>query len=267
MTSISTIVVAHNHLTEVLRCLRSLQQTAVFDTAQPLEFLVADDASSEVNFMELLPPCTAKVIRRDVNGGFAANANTGAAFAQGDILLFLNQDTYALPQDANGNPFSVGWNIALAKTFESDPAIGIVGAKLLFPDGKIQSAGGIFDAHCQPAHRCLGYSDHTFAEVNTPQEVSWVTGAALAIRRSLFAEIGGFDEGYVRGYFEDTALCLSARERGYKVWYEPTVQLVHEVGTSGGNPDFMKNALRFKQAWVDTKKVKPDTYQLKERWW
>lgn len=264
MTSISVIIPAFDHLQEVLTCLTSLQ---TFASKQiPIEFIVADDASPSVFLPAVLPPCAAKVIRRPQNGGFAANANTGAQFAMGDILLFVNQDVYGVGQDAQERPFSIHWDVPLVTAFEN-AEIGIVGAKLITPDGRIQSAGGLYDAHGQPFHRCLGYGDHTFAEVNTPQEVSWVTGAALAIRRDLFTQVGGFDEGYVRGYFEDTALCMSVKERGFKVWYEPRCQLVHSVGTSGGSPYFMQNAARFKALWVDTKKVTPDTHEIKERWW
>lgn len=266
MTSLSVIVVAHNHLEEVTECLATLQFMACREPEYPIEFIVADDASDKVFLPKHISPCAAMVVRRPDNGGFACNANTGAKYAKGDILFFCNQDVFAVHDDADGLPFSQDWNVPLVRAFD-DPTVGIVGAKLITPDGNIQSAGGLYDAHCQPFHRCLGYSNHTFAEVNTPQEVSWVTGAALAIRRSLFEQVGGFDEGYVRGYFEDVSLCATVRELGYKVWYEPRCQLVHRVGTSGGSPYFMQNAMRFKEQWVDTKKVKPDSYTIKMGWW
>ena len=264
MTSISVIIPAYEHLQEVLTCLSSLQAFA--SRTIDIEFIVADDASPSVLFPALIPSCAAKVIRRPVNGGFAANCNTGAMYADGDILLFVKQDVYAVGQDVNEQPFSPNWDVALVNAF-ADDSIGAVGAKLIFPDGKIQSCGGELDAHCQPYHRCLGYADHTYTEVNTGREVTWTTGAAIAIRAPLFKQLKGFDEAYERGYFEDADLCMRVREAGLKVWYAPDVQFVHSVGTTGGSPYFMKNAARFRDTWVTSKKAKPDTYQLKERWW
>lgn len=261
---LSVVIPAYDSLDDVLTCLTSLQRYA--SRQIDIEFIVADDASPHVYYPALLPPCAAKVVRREVNGGFAANANTGAAFAEGDIILFCNQDVYAIGEDAYNRPFSANWDVALMSAFEN-PQIGVVGAKLLFPDGRVQSAGGLYDAHCQPYHPALGYANHVHPECNTPKAVSWVTGAALAIRKPLFDQIGGFDEGYVRGYFEDTHLCERAKECGAVVWYEPTCQFVHKVGATGGNPLFMQNAMRFHEQWVKSGKVKPDTHAIKAGWW
>lgn len=260
---LSVIIPAFDALVDVLSCLTSLQTSA--SKQVDIEFIVADDASPNVLFPAVLPPCAAKTVRAPSNQGFAGNCNMGASFAEGDILLFCNQDVYATQLSQN-------WDIALMQAFDN-PTVGIVGAKLLFPaeplfpNGRIQSAGGRYDAHGQPFHRCLGYSNIEDHEVNTPETVSWVTGAALAIRKPLFEQVGGFDVGYVRGYFEDTSLCESVKALGYSVWYEPRCVLTHSVGTSGGNPLFMQNAKRFKETWVDTGKVKPDTYVVKAGWW
>ena len=261
---LSVVIPAYESLVDVLSCLTSLQMYA--SRQIDIEFIVADDASPTTFFPALLPPCAAKTVRAPVNQGFAGNCNLGASFAEGDVIFFVNQDVFAMGEDINKLPFSVNWDIALAKAFDN-AAVGIVGAKLVFPDGKIQSAGGLYDAHCQPFHRCLGYGDHRYWEVNTPETVSWVTGASLAIRKPLFEQVGGFDTEYVGGYFEDTALCEKVKECGASVWYEPTCRLVHRVGTSGGNPLFAQNAQRFKAAWVDTGKVKPDTHAIKANWW
>lgn len=262
--TLSCVIPAYEHVNEVLTCLTSLQAFA--SKTVPIEFIVADDASPTALFPMLIPHCAAKVVRREVNGGFAANSNTGASFAEGDIILFVNQDIMAIGQGPDGQPLSQDWDIPLVNAF-ADPCVGIVGAKLLFPDGRIQNAGGKFDGKCQPTHRGLGYSNHQYVEVNTPEFVSWTTAAALAVRRDLFNQLGGFDERYARGYFEDVSLCLSVRERGFKVWYEPRCVFIHSVGTSGGSPYFAQNAMRFKEQWVDSKKITPDTLVVKERFW
>lgn len=264
MTSLSVIIPAYDHLDEVLTCLTSLQHTISREV--PVEFLIQDDASPSVFFPAVIPPCAASVGRNPVNVGFIGNVNAAAQRAQGDVLFFVNQDVFAVPADASGQPFSMGWDKAIVSAFD-DPQVGIVGAKLLNIDGGVQSAGGLFDIAGQPFHRCLGYSNHQCAETNTPETVGWVTGAALAIRRDLFATLGGLDTAYLRAYWEDVDLCMRAKDAGFKVWYEPRCQLVHRVGTSGGGTHFMHNAQVFKARWVDTNKVQSDTYAVKEHFW
>lgn len=256
--NLSIIIPAYRELQDVLTCLNSLQATAT--DFRTIQWIVQDDCSPNVDFRAVIPPYMASVERNEVNKGFAGNCNAGAARATGDILVFCNQDIQA-------NELSRGWDQALLVPFMAEYDAGIVGGRLLFPDGKVQSVGGEFDAHCQPHHRCIGYSDLTYWEVSQRRQVAWTTGAFLAIRRDVFEKVGGFDERYAGGYFEDVALCLRARELGFTVWYEPTVTFTHKVGTSGGNPNFMRNAALFKREWVDTRKITPDVPVILERWW
>ena len=254
---ISVIIPAYNDGVGVMTALNSLQVTAT----APQQYLVQDDASPQLICSAVVPPAVASVERNERNLGFPGNCNAGARRAKGDILLFLNQDVYAVPD------LSTGWDQALIEAF-SDPDIGIVGPRLLFPDGRIQSAGGLYDAKCQPYHRCIGYTDHDHHEVSTPRDVSWTTGAALAIRRWLFEDIGGFATDYVDGYFEDVDLCCRVRyERHMRVRYEPRATLIHSVGSTGGNPYFSDNARLWYQRWVDSKQVTPDTSGVYERFW
>jgi len=263
--SISVVIPAYNSLGEVLKCLCSLQMFA--SKTIPIEFIIADDSSPDVFYPALIPHCAAKVISSETNGGFGVNCNTGAHVATGDVLFFCNQDVFAGIHPLDGDAVSQNWDIALANAFE-DTTIGIVGAKLLFPDsGAIQNAGGKFDGNCTPFHRGLGYSNHKYAEVNTPETVSWTTGGALAIRRTLFEQLGGFDASY-RAYFEDVDLCLRAREAGFKVWYEPRCILFHAVGTSGGSVHFARSAQMFHDKWVSSKRVHPDMVAISNvRYW
>lgn len=253
---LSLIIPAYNDAVDVLHCLNSLQATAADNTH--VQYLIQDDASPDVDLRKIVPPYAASVARNEVNKGFSGNCNAGAARAQGDILCFCNQDIEA-------NALSVGWDTVIRAAFE-DASVGIVGARLLFPDGKIQSAGGIYDAHLQPHHRCLGYSDITHWEVNTPEYVAWVTGAFLCIRRDVFQQVGGFDEAFI-AYWEDVDLNERVKAAGFKVWYEPRATFTHKVGSTGGSSHFMKGAVLFKQRYVDTRKVKADTAAVYERWW
>lgn len=258
--NLCVIIPAYNHVAEVMVCLNSLQSLQ----SGTVGYHVQDDASPDVDFRGVIPRSIATVARNEANGGFAVNCNAGARVAledgQADILLFVNQDVFAVPEWSNG------WDAALVAPF-ADPQVGIVGARLLFPTGGVQSVGGTWDTAAQPVHRCLGYSNPLAEEVNTLCEVDWTTGAAIAIRAHVFKALGGFDERYERGYFEDCDLCLRARGRGYKVMYQPGATFIHSVGTSGGSPYFTRNALRFRQQWVDSGIVKPGLLRQVVRYW
>ena len=256
--NISVIIPAYNNLPGVLTCLNSLRALAA-DNANN-EYIVQDDASPNVQYLALVPHEIATVHRNPANVGFGPNCNAGAKVARGNVLLFVNQDVYGVPE------WSQGWDVALRAAFD-DPAVGIVGVRLLFPDGRVQHAGGRFDAALQPYHPCLGWTQVNHPEVATGRDMPWVTGAAIAVRRWVWEALGGFDPVYERGYFEDVDLCRRAWAKHIKVRYEPGVTFIHSVGSSGGNPLFMKNALVFKQRWVDTKQLRADVPVVLEKFW
>jgi O-antigen biosynthesis protein len=238
-------------------CLNSLQASTI--DPPRTQWLVQDDCSDNLDMRAVIPPCVASVDRNEKNLGFSGNANRGAARALGDVIAIVNQDIVA-----DGN-LSIGWDNIIRAAFE-DETVGIVAPRLIFPDGKIQSAGGLYDNHLQPFHRCLGYSDLTNWEVNTPETVSWATGAFMCIRRSIFQQVGGFDESFI-SYWEDVDLNERVKALGYKVWYEPRTSFIHRVGTTGGSPHFATGAQLFKQRYVDTRKIQPDVNAVLERWW
>lgn len=250
---LSVIIPAYNHLPLVMRCFRAVVGTTARDR---VEILVQDDASPEYDGRLMFPPGVCE--RNVVNLGFPGNCNAGAKRANGDVLLFLNQDCY---------PTVPGWDAALLALFEQEPLAAVCGPTLLFPDGRVQSVGGEFDAACQPYHIALGFGNPDWEPISTRRTVQWVTGAALAVRRSVWESLGGFDTVYERGYFEDVDFCLRAFLAGGQVWHEPAVRFVHEVGSTGGNPQFMKNALEFKRRWVDSGVVSPDSRLIVERFW
>lgn len=258
--TLSVLIPAYDSLEKLTRCITSLQRYAVLLDTQ---FIVQDDCSPHIDMTAHLSPRIADVQRNAENVGFIKNVNIGAKRATGDILFLANHDIYAVEK------LSQGWDTALLAAFDN-PEVGIVGARLLFPDGSIQSAAGLFDALCNPFHRCLGYANPYYEEVNTPRFVSWCTGGALAIRRTLWEALGGFDEAYLRAYWDDVDLCTRARLNGAKVWYEPRCTLIHEVGSTGGiaRPIFEHNMNLFKSRYVDTKLVQPDvSYISSQRFW
>lgn len=265
---LSIVIPAYNHLDKVLRCVNSLQAfitgrggniNPYFEIEQP-EYIVQDDASPLYDLRALIPECVAQAYRNEINLGFNGNVNGAVKHTTGDILAICNQDIYAIDQ------WSTNWFKHIERAFD-DPQVGIVGPRLLFPNGAIQSAAGEFDGKCQPSHRYLSYSDITYEPANTPEVVEWVTGAFLVVRRSLWEALGGFDPIYAPSYFEDVDLCLRARELGFKTWYEPRATFVHEVGSTGGSPHFGRSAAAFYERWVATGKVKPSVPVVRERFW
>jgi GT2 family glycosyltransferase len=258
--TLSVIIPAYNDIPGVLTGLNSLR--ALQSQTVAIDYHVQDDASPSALFSAVIPPEIATVQRNESNLGFGGNCNAGAAQTSGEIniILFINQDVFGV------YGHSENWDIALLNAF-ADDSVGIVGARLLFPTGGIQSAGGLIDARGQPFHRCLGWRNIGHPDSATPRDVTWVTGAALAIRRELFERLGGFDPLYVGGYFEDVDLALRARECGFRVRYEPGCALVHRVGSTGGSPHFRQNAMRFKARWVDSGRITPDVTYTRERFW
>jgi len=152
-----------------------------------------------------------------------------------------------------------GWADALLRVFQDQMDAGIVAPRLVFPTGHIQSAGGIFDARKQPWHRYLGWSNPTDRRINSVEKISWATGAALMVRREDFIACGGLDEAaYPGGYWEDVDFCLKMRfGLGKAIYYCPAATLVHEVGSTGGNPLFMQNMRTFHRRWDE--QIEPDT--------
>lgn len=205
------------------------------------EIVVVDDGSSDgtAAYLEGLGSRVG-VIRNEENLGFARACNRAASAAAGDLLLFLNNDTIPHP----------GWLDEMVLALQADDRCGVVGSRLLFPDGRIQHAGIAFDHELCPYHPHL-MSAATAPEVNRRREVPAVTGACLLVRRALFLECGGFDEAYVNGY-EDVDLCLRARERGFRTVYCPTSVVTHLEGASGGrDATEAQNKERFLRTWKE----------------
>ena len=124
----SVVIPVHGAFPHTLACLRAL---AAYPPAVPFEVIVVDDASADDTLARLGQVAGVRVHARATNGGFIAACNEGAALARGDWLVFLNNDTVPQP----------GWLDALLRTFDTQPDVGLVGAKLVYPDGRLQEAG------------------------------------------------------------------------------------------------------------------------------
>lgn len=216
----SLIIPVYNQAAYTLECLRAL---AAHPPAMACEIWVIDDGSSDTTqaWMEQIQGL--HYHRRTRNGGFIAACNDGAARARGEFLVFLNNDTVPQP----------GWLEALLHTFEQVPAAGLAGAQLLYPDGRLQEAGGVVfsDGGAWNYGRFESPQDPRFSSL---RDADYCSGAALAIPRDLFQSIGGFDSRYAPAYYEDTDLAFAVRASGRRVLYQPASRVLHLEGITSG---------------------------------
>ena len=183
----SIIIPVFNQVNYTKQCLEAV----VKNTGEVnYEVIIIDNGSTDgtVDFLRCLEG-DVKIIQNSQNLGFSKANNQGAKVAKGKYLVFLNNDTIALQ----------GWLSEMINVIENDSQVGIVGSKLLYPDGTIQHAGVVMDDSIY--HIYEGLPSNHFA-VNKLREFPYVTGACLLIPRNLFSGLKGFDEGYLNG-FED----------------------------------------------------------------
>ncbi|NEO57838.1 MAG: tetratricopeptide repeat protein [Okeania sp. SIO3B5] len=246
---ISIIIPVYNQILHTYNCLRSLAET--LDESLPFEVIVMDDHSSD-NTQEVLSKISGvKSVFNEQNLGFIGSCNRGAEKAKGEYLIFLNNDTVVMP-----NCFQ-----EMLETFKQIPDAGLVGAKFLYPNGKLQEAGGIIWQDGSAWN--YGRLDHP----NKPEycylrEVDYCSGAGIMIPTKLWRQIGGFDVRYKPAYYEDTDLAFEVRKAGYKVLYQPLAKIVHFEGISSGtdvNKGVKKyqvvNHQKFMKKWQDVLKL------------
>ncbi len=169
---------------------------------------------------------------------FSDLSNRGAAAATGAVLLFLNNDIEVLEP---------GWLAELVR-HAVRPEIGAVGAKLLYPDRTIQHGGIVLGIGGVAGHSHLGVADADpgyFCRMVIAHEVSAVTGACLAMRADVFAEVGGFDAQALKVAFNDVDLCLKIRRAGYRIVWTPFAKLIHHESKSRGAEDTPEKQKRF----------------------
>ncbi|MDH5667352.1 MAG: glycosyltransferase [Nitrospira sp.] len=217
---VSIIVPAYNHALVTFTCLQSLCETP---TAVGYEVIVIDDSSSDETPIMLQAMENIRTIRHHTNRGFIESSNEGARAARGKYLLFLNNDTVVLPN----------WIDELSRTFELFPDAGLVGGKLLYPDGRLQEAGAIVWNNGD-AMNYGRYDDADKPEYCYLRDVDYCSGACLLIKKDLFEQLGGFHTAFKPAYCEDADLAFRIKQTGKRVLYQPLAQIVHFEGTSSG---------------------------------
>ena len=217
---VSIVVPAFGQVPATLRCLRAIAASA---TTTPYEVIVADDASDDPELPRLAAVRGLRLVRNPRNLGYLLNCNAAARLARGHYLLFLNNDTEPLP----------GFLDALVRLAQARPDAGLVGSRLLFPDGRLQEAGGIVWQDGTGWNYGRG-DDPTLPQYNTVRDADYVSGASILLRRALFEALQGFDPAFAPAYYEDTDLAFRIRARGLRVLLQPASTVVHHEGLSHG---------------------------------
>jgi GT2 family glycosyltransferase len=217
---VSIVIPIHGKLAYTCACLASLAEHA---GPTPFEVIVVDDDSPDGSAEALASVEGLRLLRNERNLGFVGSCNAGAAAASGRWLVFLNNDTVV----------TAGWLEALLRTFDDFADAGLVGARLVYPDGRLQEAGGLVFSDGS------GWNYGRFGDPADPRyryarQTDYCSGAAIAIAHELFERLGGFDERYAPAYYEDTDLAFKVREAGMKVICQPASTVVHFEGVTSG---------------------------------
>lgn len=241
---VSIIIPAYNQVGYTYRCLASVLENTR-DVAY--EVILADDKSTDGTKVLSMYCKGITIVRNKENLGFLKNCNHGAESARGKYIFFLNNDTQVKP----------GWLSSLVKLMESDSSIGMAGSKLVYPDGRLQEAGGIFWREGN-GWNYGKFDDPDKPEYNYVKDVDYISGAAIMLSKSLWQRLGGFDERFAPAYCEDADLAFAVRAAGYRVVYQPLSVVVHYEGISNGTDTGsgvkayqVANMEKLKEKWAD----------------
>ncbi len=231
---VSIIVPTHNNLRVLRNCLRSVLEITDYPD---YEVLVVDNRSDDADTLAYLSDVAThahvRVVRDERPFNFSAINNTAVASSDADIVVLLNNDTEVLHGD---------WLTELVCQ-ASREGVGAVGAKLLYPNDRIQHAGVLLGLGSDEIARHAFKGRHrnevgALARTRLVQEYCAVTGACLAVTRDKYLEVGGLDEENLAVAFNDIDFCLKLREKGYQNIWTPYAQLYHyESYTRGSDAD------------------------------
>ncbi|MDQ0377051.1 glycosyltransferase [Amycolatopsis thermophila] len=217
---VTIVIPVHGQWSYTRRCLQSLEESGA---RVPFEVVVVDDASPDDSAEQLAACPGVRLVRTHANLGFLGAVNLGASHARGEFLVLLNNDTEVRP----------GWLDALTGVVRAEESIGLAGAKLVYPDGRLQECGGIVFADGSAANYGHG-GDPDDPRYQAVRDVDYCSGAAILVRRELWERLGGFDERYSPAYYEDTDLAFAVRDAGYRTVVVPDAVVVHHEGVSHG---------------------------------
>ncbi|MCL5951645.1 MAG: glycosyltransferase family 2 protein [Chloroflexi bacterium] len=242
---LSFLIVSWNVCDLLQQCLQSINgelEALAKDSPLPdhhplnAQIIVVDNASSDdtLRMLQVDFP-QVQVLANSENVGFTRGNNQALAEARGRYLFLLNPDAELQP----------GALAALLTFMESHPRVGLIGPRLWYADGSLQSsrrrfptlATAFFESTILqlwfPHNATLAHYYMLDTDDDAAQEVDWVTGAAMFVRRELYEKIGGLDEGFFM-YSEELDWCYRAKRAGWQVVYLPAANVLHREGQSSG---------------------------------
>ncbi len=248
---ISIIIPNNNHAETLRKCINSILDKSAYKN---YEIIIVENNSNEKEifdyYNEISMLNNIKVIHLNNPFNYSAVNNFGVTHSNGEVLLFLNNDTEAINND---------WLERMLEHAQRRE-VGAVGAKLYYPNYTIQHAGVILGIGGIAGHSHKDYDGKDFGYFNRLkiiQNLSAVTGACLMMRRDVFTQVGGFDENYPYA-FNDVDLCMKIREKGYLIIFTPFAELYHYESKTRGYEDtpeklkrFYKEIELFKHKWGD----------------
>ena len=242
MADLTAIVVSWNVCDLLRRCLHSLIESVEAtgpdrEHGLDLEIIVVDnnstDGSSEMVRAEFPQ---VRLVANDENRGFTAANNQGLAASHGRFLLLLNPDTQVVGDALR----------TMVRFAEAHPQIGVLGPQLLYPDGRLQPSRRRFPTfatalvestivqewwHDNRILRHYYMADVPAADSDQVQQVDWLVGACLLVRREAYEQVGGLDEGFFM-YSEELDWCRRIKEAGWEIVYFPEATVIHHEGKS-----------------------------------
>lgn len=211
MLKVSIVILTLNQFAHTIRCLESIRKY----TPEPYEIIIVDNGSTDLTLPYLRLQSDVTLIENQENAGFAKGCNQGAARASGDHILYLNNDTIVTPN----------WLTNMLKVLHSSEDIGMVGPLTNYSSGHQQIPVTYTDLWDLNAFA----KEHEARHAGTVTEVRRLVGFCMLMKRSVVEEVGGFDERYGLGNYEDDDLCLRTANAGYRMLIANDA-FIHHVG-------------------------------------
>ena len=216
---VSVVIPVYNSCRELIECLLSVLK---FSPMCSWELIIADDCSTEHHVEKIFSARQdLRYIKQKENIGFLKNVNNAVAEAKGEYILLLNSDVQLLNDIVTVFLNEIG----------GDASVGCIGPKILFPDGRLQEAGGRIGKYCKMD--MIGFGDNPNKNIyNFARYVDYISGACCFFRKELFDELNGLDINYAPAYVEDVDFCSRITVSGKKIFYAPQAEIVHHLSVS-----------------------------------